>query len=242
MHLDEERVQRLLHDEPGSAGSDSRLHLAGCPACRELVEEARAQERRILELLAQVDHPIAQVDPYAVLAERNAAGRAWARRAAAVIAGAALVGTAYALPGSPLPAALDRLLGGDRPGRDTVSASREQRDSAPPAGIAVPPEEGLEIRLVAEGDEGVATIQLTEDEEIVVRAMEGHATFTSDPGRLTVRSSGPVRLDIRIPRAASSVAVLAGSTPVFRKLPSGPVTETLPDSSGRYVIPLRGPS
>ncbi|HEU4526195.1 MAG TPA: hypothetical protein VFR62_14300, partial [Gemmatimonadales bacterium] len=118
MHLDDERIQRLLHDEPGSADSDSRLHLAGCAACRELVEEARAEERWILELLAQVDHPIAQVDPYAVVAERNVAGRAWARRAAAVLAGAALVGTAYGLPGSPFPAALDRLLGGDRAGRD----------------------------------------------------------------------------------------------------------------------------
>ena len=87
----------------------------------------------------------------------------------------------------------------------------------------------------------MATIELTDGEEVMVRAVEGHATFTSDPRRLTVRSSGPVRLEIRIPRAAASVEVLAGSTQVFRKLAGGPASETAPDSQGRYVIPLRSP-
>jgi hypothetical protein len=241
MHLDDERIQRVLHGELGSADVETRLHLESCAACRGLVEEARAEERRIFDLLSHVDHPIASLDPRVFLAERKRSGGAWGRRAAAVILGAAIAGAAYALPGSPLPAALDKLLGTGVASRDSVPATRTNRDSASPAGIAVPAEDGLVIRLVAEGEDAMATIELSEDEEVVVRAVEGSATFTSDPGRLTVRTSGPVRLEIRIPRAATSVEVLAGSTPVFRKLAGGPVSETPPDSLGRYVIPLRSP-
>jgi hypothetical protein len=188
-----------------------------------------------------VDHPIAVPDPRVLLGERRAAGGAWGRRAAAIILGAVIAGAAYALPGSPLPAALDRLLGTGAGSRTSLPVTPTERDSARPAGIAVPTEDGLVIRLEAEGPDAVAVIELTEGEEVVVRAVQGSATFTSDPGRLSVRSSGPVRLEIGIPRGAPSVDVLAGSTPVFRKLDGGPVSETPPDSTGRFVIPLRSP-
>jgi hypothetical protein len=191
MHLDDERIQRLLHDELGSAAAEIRLHLESCAACRELVDEAREDERRIFGLLSQVDHPRPVID----------------------------LGTGVAR-------------------RDSAPATQLDRVSAPPAGIAVPSEDGLVIRLLAEGDGAVATIELTGDEEVVVRAVEGSATFTSDPRRLTVRSSGPVRLEIHIPRTAASVEVRSGSTQVFRKLARGPVSEAAPDSMGRYIIPL----
>jgi hypothetical protein len=241
MHLDDERIQRLLHDELGPVETETRRHLEGCDACRGLVDEAEAEEGRIFALLTQVDHPMAALDPRMLLAERNVARGAWGRRAAAVILGAAIAGTAYALPGSPLPRALDRLLGTEAGGRDTAPATRAEEPAAPPAGIAVSPAGGLVVQLVPEGEEAVATVELTGEDEVVVRAVSGTATFSSDPGRLTVRSSGPVRLEIRIPRTATSVEVLAGSTPVFRNLAGGPVTRTPPDSMGRYTIPLRPP-
>jgi hypothetical protein len=239
MHLDDERIQRLLHDELGSSEADTQLHLGSCAACRELVDEAREEERRIFGLLSQVDHPRPGLDPRILLAERRASGGQWGRRAAAVILGAAIAGAAYALPGSPLPAVLDNLLGIGVARRDSAPATQADRVSTSPAGIAVPAEDGLVILLLAEGEGAVATIELTEDAEVVVRAVEGSATFTSDPGRLTVRSSGPVQLQIHIPRTAASVEVRSGSTPVFRNLAGGPVSETSPDSTGRFVIPLR---
>jgi hypothetical protein len=241
MHLDAERIQRLLHDELGSAAAETRLHLESCAACREQVDEAREEERRIFGLLPQVDHPRPAIDPRILLAERRASGGQWGRRVAAVILSAAIAGAAYALPGSPLPAALDKLLGTGVARRDSAPATRRDRVSAPPAGIAVPVEDGLVIRLLAEGEGAVASIELTGDEEVAVRAVEGSATFTSDPGRLTVRSSGPVRLEIHIPLTAASVEVRSGSTPVFRKLAGGAVSEAAPDSLGRYIIPLRSP-
>jgi hypothetical protein len=238
MHLDDERIQRLLHDELGSVAAETRLHLESCAPCRELVDEAREEERRIFGLLSQVDHARPALDPRVLLAERTASGGQWGRRAAAVILGVAIAGAAYALPGSPLPAALDKLLGTGVARRDSTPATERDRASAPPAGIAVPAEDGLVIRLLAEGEGAVASIELTGDEEVVVRAVEGGATFTSDPGRLTVRSSGPVRLEIHIPRTAASVEVRSGSTPVFRKVARGSVSEAAPDSMGRYIIPL----
>lgn len=238
MHLDDERIQRLLHDELGSAATETRLHWESCAACRELVDEAREEERRIFGLLSHVDHPRPAIDPRILLAERAVSGGQWGRRAAAVILGVAIAGAAYALPGSPLPAALDKLLGTGVARRDSAPAAPQDRVSAPPAGIAVPAEDGLVIRLLAEGEGAVAIIELTGDEEVVVRAVEGSATFTSDPGRLTVRSAGPVRVEIHIPRTAASIEVRSGSTPVFRKLASGSVSEAAPDSMGRYIIPL----
>jgi hypothetical protein len=240
MHLDDERVQRLLHDELGSAEAEIRLHLESCVSCRALVDEAREEEDRTFTLLSRVDHPIARLDPRTLLAKRRASGGHWRRRAAAIVLGAGIAGAAYALPGSPLPAVLDRVLGSRDAVRDSVPPTPEEGIAASPAGIAVPATDGLVIQLEAEED-AVATIELTEEEEVVVRAVSGTATFSSDPGRLIVRSSGPARLEIGIPHTATSVEVLAGSTPIFRKLTDGPVSPTPPDSTGRYTIPLRPP-
>lgn len=238
MHLDDERVQRLLHGELGAVEAETRVHLERCAPCRDLVEGAREEEDRILALLSEVDHPVARPDPRVVLAEQTAARGQWGRRAAAAIFGVAVAGAAYALPGSPLPGALDRLLGTGPGIRDSARVTQADRATAPPAGIAVPAAEGLVIELLAEGQ---AAIELTDEEEVAVRAVAGAASFSSDPGRLTVRSSGPVQLEIRIPRTATGVEVLAGSTPVFRKLAAGPVSPNPPDSAGRYTIPLRPP-
>jgi hypothetical protein len=238
MHLDDERIQRLLHDELGSDEAETRLHLRSCASCRSLVDEARAEEGRIFALLAQVDHPVVSLDPRVVLTGRPAPGGRWWRRAAAALFGAVIAGAAYALPGSPLPAALDRLLGGASSETDSAPPARAERVAVPPAGIAIPAADRLVIQLLVDSEDGLATVELTEDEEIVVRTMSGTATFGSDPGRLTVRASGPVRLEIGIPRTATAVEILAGSTPVFRKPAGAPVSSIPPDSMGRYAIPL----
>ena len=81
MHLDDERVQRLLHGELGSAEAETRFHLESCAPCRDLVAGARVEEDRILALLSEVDHPVATLDPRIVLAERNASRGHWGRRA-----------------------------------------------------------------------------------------------------------------------------------------------------------------
>src|SRR5688572_31719644 len=110
MHLDDERVQRLLHGELEPAGERlARQHLAACEDCRTRVDEARAEEHRIFALLREVDHPAPDADPRAILAAGRGPRARWERWAAGLLLVAAAGGAAYAAPGSPLPAALDRL-------------------------------------------------------------------------------------------------------------------------------------
>ena len=239
MHLDDERIQRLLHGELGGVETETRLHLAECDACRDLLEEAREDEARIFGLLASLDHEPPAVDPGEVFGRRRRAAGQWGRRAAAVLVGAAIGGVAYAAPGSPVPRILERLIGqGDEvQGRPPAPEAR----SRPPGGggIAVEATDGLVIDLATAGDGAVATVALSDGDEVEVRAVEGTARFSSDPGQLSVLSSGGARLEILIPRSAASVEVRAGAVPVFRKLAEGAVTALPRDSTGRYRIPLR---
>ena len=238
MHLDDERVQRLLHGELGSVDTDTRLHLAECDACRDLIEQARVDEAGIFALLARVDHALPAVDPRVVFDRRASAAGQWGRRAAAILVGAAIAGVAYAAPGSPVPGLLERLVrSGDGVQGGPPPSEAEHR---PPGGggIAVEPTGGLVVDLAAAGEGAVATVALSDGDEVVVRAVEGTATFSSDPGRLSVLGSAEALIEILIPRSAASVEVRIGAVPVFRKLADGAVTALPADSAGHYRIPL----
>jgi hypothetical protein len=244
MHLDDERVQRLLHGELEPAGERlARQHLDACHDCRALVDEARAEEHRIFGLLQEVDHPPPHVDPRVVLAAGGSRRTHWGRWAAGLLLVAAAGGAAYAAPGSPLPAALDRLVAILAPIQPRAGAERTAIDTAPPgAGIAVTPGDRLTIRFVVEGDGAFATLSLTDGDEAVVRAVAGAATFSSDVDRLSVRSAGTAGFEILIPRSAPWVEVLAGDTPVFRKRAGQVVSETGPGADGRYSLILSSPT
>ena len=50
MHLDEETVQRLLHDELEDArGAAARIHLSECGECRALLAQASQEENEMHE-------------------------------------------------------------------------------------------------------------------------------------------------------------------------------------------------
>lgn len=241
MHLDDERIQRLLHGglEP-PAEREARRHLESCAGCRGLLEEARAEEAWIFAVLGSVDHPPPAVDPGTLLARAERVSPRWFGRAAVLLLGIGLAGVAYAAPGSPLPAVLNRLLGNTPDRREQSPAAQAAAATPAQAGIAVLPGDALVIQFASEGD-AVATISLTDDEEVVVRAVEGSASFTSAVDRLVVRSAGRARFEILIPRRAPSVDVLADTTPVFRKPAGGPVSAVSPDALGRYTVPLQSP-
>ena len=133
MHLDDERVQRLLHGELEPAGERlARQHLAACDDCRGLLDEARAEEHRLFSLLREVDHPPPDVEPLVIFAAGRSPGTRWERWAAGILLVAAAAGAAYAAPGSPLPAALDRLVAIIAPtepqtGSDTTATDTRRR-------------------------------------------------------------------------------------------------------------------
>jgi hypothetical protein len=238
MHLDDERIQRLLHEEVEPAVAvHTRRHLDECAACRQALDAARRDEERIFALLRRLDHPQPAVDPRALIRDpRQRSG--WSRWAAAILLGASIAGVAYAAPGSPLPAVLGRMLGAGRATQNTPSAELAGPVApAAGAGIAVEPGDALVIRFESAGD-AIATVALTDDELVEVRALEGSASFSSDVDRLAVRSSDRARFEIRIPRSASSVEVLAGPTSVFRQVSGRVVSASKADSSGRYTISL----
>ena len=237
MHLDDERIQRLLHGELGSVEPETRLHLSECDACRGLLQEARVEEARLFESLTRVDHEIPTIDPRALFGRKERASGTWGRRAAAILVGAAIAGVAYAAPGSPFPGMLDRWM---RSGSDVEARPPTRAENQAPAGggIAVEPTEGMVIDLAAAGEDAVAMVALSDGNQVVVRAVEGTATFSSDPGQLSVLVSGRARLEILIPHSATSVEVQTGAVPVFRKLADGVATALPRDSTGRYRIPL----
>ncbi len=244
MHLDDERVQRLLHGELEPDGE--RLageHLAGCDVCRRMVDEARADESRIFGLLREVDHPLPAADPRVILAAAGSPRSRWELWAAGVLLATAAAGAAYAAPGSPLPAAFDRLAAILAPSRPQVGNDPAASDAAPlGAGVALLPGDRLAIRFAVETGGAVAILSLTDGKEAVVHAVEGAATFSSDVNRLLVRSPGPARFEILIPRSAPWVEVLSGDTPVFRKRNGDVVADAEPGADGRYRLTLSSPA
>jgi hypothetical protein len=134
---------------------------------------------------------------------------------------------------------LERLIGQGAEVQGRPPAAEARRQTPGGGGIAVEPTDGLVIDLATAGDGAVATVALSDGAEIEVRAVEGTASFSSDPGRLRVLSSGGARLEILIPRSAAPVEVRVGAVVVFRKLAEGAVTTLTRDSTGRYRIPLR---
>jgi predicted anti-sigma-YlaC factor YlaD len=118
MHLDDERLQRLLSGElEPRVEASIRGHLATCGPCRDQTTAARREAAEVSRLLGFLDHPAPRLDPEDVMhASRGVLG--WGRRAALVFLGLGLAGVAYAAPGSrpgrgrrppvPLPSLLGR--------------------------------------------------------------------------------------------------------------------------------------
>jgi hypothetical protein len=239
MHLDHERVQRLLHGELEPGGERrTRAHLAECEDCGTMVDEARSEERQILELLREVDHPIRRPDLRAVLAANRPPRAGPQRWAAGVVLFLAAAGAAYATPGSPIPAAIDRLIGWSQSGRSSPdSAPTAAGDRPDPAGVAVPPGDRLTIRFL-ESDSAVASVSLGDGDEVVLRALEGAATFVSDVDLLTVRTAGPARFEVLVPSSAPLVDIVVGEQRVFRIQSSTVTTQVRVDGAGRYIIRL----
>ena len=77
MHLDDERLQRLLDGElePG-AETAIRGHLATCEACRDQMTAVRREAAEVSRLLAFLDDPVPRLDPEDVV---RASGRGGGR-------------------------------------------------------------------------------------------------------------------------------------------------------------------
>lgn len=241
MHLDDELIQRILHGELGPAATSVRDHLDSCPECRLRVSESEREEAWMLDQFRRLDHARPGLNAQAILdAPRPGRAFRWGRMAAGFFLMLAAAGVAYAAPGSPLPRIIDRII-------ELVSRAPEKRvKAAPPgtameaqAGIAVLPGDRLTIVFLGDPAQDTAIVSLTDSAEVVVRALGGSTTFTTDQDRLLIQRRGaPARFEILIPRQAPLISINVGARRRWMKLRAGVVGEATLDRQGRYVLPL----
>jgi Putative zinc-finger len=254
MHLDDERVQRLLDGELSpSEERAAREHVVDCADCRQLLGAAERDHANARDLLARLDPPPASagkpsqpepaIDFISILEEVRRRGHAErrARRrplqwAAGFLLVAGLAGLAYAIPGSPVRAWIDRLVARVGGGANQAPSNQE---SSGGAGIAVAPGDRLVVLFQSAQALGVARVSWTAGAEVVVRSSSPRHTFTSDAEVIMVANHGSQDdFEIEIPRAAPRVEIQVGGTRVFME-EGGRVTSHSGTVSGDvYEIPL----
>jgi hypothetical protein len=248
MHLNEEQIQRFLHGELDEPTKEAlSRHLAECDACVRQLAEAEREEIAIFDLLRHVDHPAPVVEAEALVARRGGAYTAWGRRVAGFLVVAALAGAAYAFPGSPLPALLNQVaewITGQTPPPPPPSPPTEPSPTTQPvtSGIAVPVQGPFTITFAEPQAQGVVTVSLTDQPDIVARVLGGTAAFTTDRDRLTIENRGSAAdYEIELPRSASWVEIAVGPRRLLLKEGDRVVTDGPIDTSGRYSLPLAPP-
>ncbi|MFL5493601.1 MAG: hypothetical protein ACJ8DC_04355 [Gemmatimonadales bacterium] len=217
-----------------------RDHLADCEACRSRLADAEREERWVLERLSRVDRAPPPLPVEAIMRRGGGRARGWGRVAAGVFLALAAVGVAYAAPGSPFHGVLRRIAEWvGAASRPPVHPASPTASGGGQAGIAVAPGDRLVIEFGAEQPGGMATVSLTDGVDVVVRALGGTTTFTSEVDRLSIEHRGaPGRFEILIPRGARSVEIRVGGRRSFLTEASGVKTEHPKDAEGRYLVPL----
>jgi hypothetical protein len=241
MHLDEEKLQRLLHGELSDAARrDAGDHLAACSECRECLVVARRDEGEIFSLLRQVDHPVPAVQVEALAARARGVGLVWGRWAAGLLLVLGAAGAAYAMPGSPIRQWI-RSAAAWISRDDRVSPAPRQAETphGRAAGIAAVPGRNYLIAFQSPDLGGQARVSLTDGGEVTVRAPSGAARFTSAADRLLIdnHSSGAT-FEIEIPRAAPRVEIRVAGIRVFLKEGSRVLAEGLAENGNHYLLPL----
>lgn len=254
MHLDEERVQRVLHGELSPAVERAaRAHLSGCAECRRSLAEAEREDREVNALLQMIDEPVPAVRAEAVALRAElmtAASRTqhptWLRRAAAVVLVAGIAGAAYAVPGSPLRkwvhSITERMAGrpegmGGRPEGNTAHDSGTTGVS----GISVDAGQRLVVLFSGDGLGGQVRVTLADALQVQIQAPAGSATFTSKSEYLLIVVKNPAaNFDVRVPRSAPWVEIRAGDDRVFLK-EGQRISTSGSSAAGGYVLRLTSP-
>ena len=242
MHLDDEKIHRLMHGELNDdARRASLAHMQQCATCADAFESARHDEAEIFGLFEHLDHDAPAVDAARFRGPVRGQAAAWGRRAAGIVVVAALAGAAYAIPGSPLPDIIKRLAGqtsGEQP--ITPAAVDVSTPDAPvTSGIAVFAGENFTIQFADAQSAGTMTVSLTDDRLVRVRVVGGTAAFTTDAGRLDIANSqSNADYEIEIPRSAPSVEIRVGPALLFYKDGEEVITDSRADAHGVYEIPV----
>lgn len=244
MHLDDEQIQRLLHGELDAHSKEVlSMHVADCNECAQRIASSEREEAEIFGLLEHLDHPAPRVEA-GTFVRGHARFGTWGRRVAGFVVAAALAGAAYALPGSPLPAFVKKAVQWVSGTESTTPAGVDSTSTSEvTSGIAVPVAPRFSITFVANQEQGVIAVSLTDGPNVVVRALHGSATFTTDVDRLTVDNRGSsADYEIEIPRDAPFLEVRVGTGRFVLKDGDRFASDGFAvDARGRVVIPLMTP-
>jgi len=243
VHLDEERLQRLLDGELARDDeARARTHLAGCDECSGRFAAMAREEERVGTLLRTLDRPAPRLDVTAIARRAEAPRPRIARWAASIALVLGLAGAAYALPGSPLPRWVDAVV---------HWASGRQNPLAPPAtpapprssaGVAVSPGRSLLVLFTAPNPRGQVVVTLTAGTEVEIRAPQDAATFTSGEERLVVEDHGlEATYEVDVPLAAPRVEIRVGERRIFLKA-GGRVATATSGSSSPYRLSMAVPT
>jgi hypothetical protein len=241
MHLEAEQIQRLIHGElEAPARAALSRHLGECGDCRRRLEEADLDEKRVLDLLREVDQeaPLVTAPMLARRARRERS--AWHRKAAGVVLALMATGAvAYAVPDSPIRGWLERAtawVGMTVPSNSPRSGEAPFREAN---GIAVAPGERFAVRFTAEQSKGVVIVSMTDENEVVARVLDGTATFTTALQGLLIDNRGSAAdYAIDLPKSAPQVEILIAGRRAWLKQKDRVLTEAPIGPSGGYVIPL----
>ena len=252
MHVDMERLQRLLDDQLGPTDVASvRDHLVSCAECRLLHETLKRNQLDAGQLLVSLDLPVNEGPPHVeeIIARAGVREQAptgpvvrpvrWARLAAGIGLAILLVGAAYAAPDSTVRDWIDGLV------RSVTSRVRPPLPGALPAplprapvagiaGLAMTPGNGLVVEFPESARGSTIRVRLTDGDQVLVRAPQGAATFTAGDGRIMIGSvRTPALFEIEIPRSALRVELSLADRAVFLKTDVTVITagQASPDST-----------
>jgi hypothetical protein len=241
MHLSEERLQRLLHQQLDASGLlEARDHVAACRECRERLLAAERDEAEVHALLRQLDHPPPETNAEEIAARAARTSPGWGRWAAGILLFLLGAGAAYAAPGSPLPGWIRGAVAWlEAPSRLEPPPPILDQKPEPSAGIAAPPGSDFTIAFTSPEPGGSARVSLTDGEEVVVRAPRASASFTSTAKGLVIANTGTAAtFEIEIPRSAPRVEIRVGDRRILLKLGGRVVADAKQETGGHYTLAL----
>lgn len=228
-HLDEGVLQALADGELEVGDTrHAESHLAGCLVCRREMDGLQEASRTLSGALRMMDRaPAANAAP-AAAPRRPAQPRpvpargGWSAlpRAAVIVLGLGLAAAASAtVPGSPVRAWMESLLGG---GADTGApaavapstseAPAQSAEQAPAeAGVSITAAGGAVRVVVSDAAPGLEVRAILTDGDragVFGSGAASDARFTTGPGRIDVSGASGGILRVEIPRGAGSATVV----------------------------------
>src|SRR5262245_42484554 len=184
-------------------------------------------------ILSALDHPAPRLSAEALMTRARAERARGYRWAAGLLLALGVAGAAYAVPGSPLRRWISSRFVSPRP----LPPVSQPQPPVAPAGIAVDPGRRLQIVFQDSAPRPDSiTLSFSEDSEVAVRTTSGSASFRSGFERLESDTHGlGSRFEIRIPRLAPLVEILAADRRVFLKQGSRVTKFGVVCSKGRAV-------